>query len=667
MAVRAFTQYGTGGTGQQTLFLEKFRGVDMTSGVVNVDNTRSPDAPNMMPDANGYPVKRPGYELLNDYGARINGAYRIVVDGEEVTIIHAGRSLYHGAVCISENTMADDYSSAVQLKGKLWVLDGSEYKYIEVKRTEGGYSYTVAPVSDIAKVPVVTKGKRPTKDGEGTSYDPFNLLTNMVEEDFTILETESEFYPTNTKEFYVSKKIDTAEAGAVTAKVLRYNSATKNVDEYNYTEGNGFTVDRSENKIVFDTAPGKSMPIGEDTVFIKYPHIYEVDEENEEAAESLADGKQKVNKNRFCILYGVDGAMDRIFMAGNPDEPNVDRWSDYNDPTFIGDIMYSSLGSENSPIMGYSVLGNKLVTHKAGEENDRNAFVRYGTLDEDDDGLFPISNVIQGDSAVTNRGYAALSSEPVFISKRGVFALSSNDLTGVRIAQKRSHYIDGKLSGVDLSNATAVVWGRFYVLAAGGDLYLLDTDQKSYESKAQASTFQYEAYYWPGIDARCLWLQGDSLCFGTESGLALRFKAAENISGNYHDYDGTPAGKPIVAYWTTPMMLFGGINRKKTVLDVTVMTQPFASTGGKIYYTGDSFHERLAKTWNDSCFDWQDINYARWSYTTANAPVAIRCGKKATGVYMFQVRVGNSENSETFGLYSIQVDYHVAIKVGVRR
>ena len=36
--------------------LDAFLGVDLTSSVVNVDKRRSPDAPNMMPDADGYPA-----------------------------------------------------------------------------------------------------------------------------------------------------------------------------------------------------------------------------------------------------------------------------------------------------------------------------------------------------------------------------------------------------------------------------------------------------------------------------------------------------------------------------------------------------------------------------------------------------------------------------------
>mgnify|MGYP000776611868 CR=1 FL=1 len=59
----------------------------------------------------------------------------------------------------------------------------------------------------------------------------------------------------------------------------------------------------------------------------------------------------------------------------------MDYWSEWSDPAYFGDVSYSILGQESSPIMGYSVLADTLVTHKQGEENGRNAFVRKGELD----------------------------------------------------------------------------------------------------------------------------------------------------------------------------------------------------------------------------------------------------------------------------------------------
>lgn len=67
---------------------------------------------------------------------------------------------------------------------------------------------------------------------------------------------------------------------------------------------------------------------------------------------------------------------------------------------------------------------------KQGEENGRNAFVRKGELDSDGFAVFKITNVIQGDGAVATRSFASLNSEPLFLTARGVYALTPSDVTG---------------------------------------------------------------------------------------------------------------------------------------------------------------------------------------------------------------------------------------------
>ena len=57
------------------LEISSFRGVDLSSAPADIDKSRSPDAPNMMPDSKGNPIKRTGFFLSENYGGRINGAF----------------------------------------------------------------------------------------------------------------------------------------------------------------------------------------------------------------------------------------------------------------------------------------------------------------------------------------------------------------------------------------------------------------------------------------------------------------------------------------------------------------------------------------------------------------------------------------------------------------
>ena len=74
---------------RKVLEITSFAGIDLSSAPSDVDKKRSPDAVNMMPDSLGNPIKRTGFGLLEDYGERINGFYKL---GEH-RIVHAGTKL----------------------------------------------------------------------------------------------------------------------------------------------------------------------------------------------------------------------------------------------------------------------------------------------------------------------------------------------------------------------------------------------------------------------------------------------------------------------------------------------------------------------------------------------------------------------------------------------
>lgn len=608
-----------------SISLEKFKGVDLSSSVTNVAAHRSPDAPNMMPSADGFPVKRPGWRTRLTLEGCVHGAYQLEAGGSVYRLIHAGTRLYRvdtddtgeETATVLYSDMADRASAGVQLCEKLWLLDGKTYLVYDGTQ--------VRPVSEIATVPKVTIGKAPNGKNGATSYLPVNLLTGRRTDSYCgTEETKAETV------YYLS--FNALTDTAVTARVLGADGVWAEK-----TEGTDFTVDRTLGRVTFAAAPGKSPVDGEDNVQITY---------------ETAGRAEVVNKCRFCILYGVNGALDRIFIAGSPDEPNVDYWSEWRDPAYFGDVSYSVLGQESSPIMGYSVLADALVTHKQGEENGRNAFVRRGELDEDGFAVFRITNVIQGEGAAARRCFASLNSEPLFLTARGVYALTPSDVTGERYAQERSWYIASQLTRLaSLADACAVVWGRFYVLSAGGTLYLLDGAQKSYESKNPYATYQYECYYWPGICASCLWVQNGALRFGTEGGAVREFLPG-GASSDYSD-----DGAPIAAHWCTPLLNLGTWSNMKTVDNVWIVGKPYSRSGGEVSFITNRDYERLGRSYNIDIFDWDDIDFERFTFNTMDGPVVVPMRKKAKKIQTFQLKAGNARPNEPFGLLAVQINF----------
>ena len=128
----------------------------------------------------------------------------------------------------------------------------------------------------------------------------------------------------------------------------------------------------------------------------------------------------------------MNGAADRLFLSGNAQYRNYDWYSGMNDPTYWADTAYAVLGTQQSAIVGYSIVNERLATHKDNMEAGRNVIIREGNLMENRP-AFPIVNTLQGEGAIAPRSFAYLVNEPLFLTKLGVFAITAQDVTGEKI------------------------------------------------------------------------------------------------------------------------------------------------------------------------------------------------------------------------------------------
>lgn len=739
MRIRSVAGQGINSSGTNTVRMNQFRGVDMTSGAANVDLSRSPDAPNMMPDINGYPVKRNGFELkhvmynTNDGAStsqpRINAAYKLTktykytsynennahveIKSADIWFYHATNKLYmktrDGVRLVSgagTPSLRNYYSTAVELNGKLWIVDGKGYYYIDIptqdvdehvpstmNRWDGEYpgtglQVTFGHVKNIAKIPTVAIGREPAKDGPGTSYEPVNILSNQQIELFggdgktksfsVSLRNVDPYIDDQGREYEIAPAsygepiVKVKENGAWRTLARGTSAQVSSGDkDYWFSALNGtFTFKTAPASIWTENSDGTAVR-GEDNVSIQYTVL----------RDSLLS---KIYQNQFCVLYGVGGAMDRIFMAGDPEHPNVDRWSDFNDPTFMPDINYSTLGKESSPIMGYSILNNHLVTHKRDEENERNAWVRYGELDDKGDAIFRITNVIQGEGPITNKGYCSMGSEPIFVAQRGVYALTPSDLTGERYNQKRSYYIETEFLKEVGKLCTGCLWGRFYVLSTGKSLYLLDMEHKSFDNRDTKSSYQYDCYYFPNIPARCVWAEGDLLCIGMNRFPAIFVLDVNNKWSYRHyepDYDfikesydkgvkienldrsGHDGSAHLLkAKWSSPVLTLGSIANKKTITDAFVMTP---AESGEMFIKMDVITDRVKRTINEYKVRNNYLtNIYEHTFTT-------RLGQKIPGANAVQIVVTANDDRRIdthwafpsdFGVLAMELHYKTANK-----
>ena len=614
------------------LNIENFRGVDFANNPTQVAKNRSPDARNIISDLAGKPVKRNGYETLETFDGQINGIFRLKTDDVEFILVHAGTKLYwryaNGTKYnVLYNDMNDIRSTAFQNNGRLYILDGKNYLCFG----EFDGSYAVKKVSDVATVPVAIENKNPDGSG-GSQRQDLNVLTSKRTYTFYVSAENTD----GIKDFHLSaddsQKIDSK---AVTARKL--NDAGDWVDMVETTD---FTVDRDKGIITFKTAIMPSPVLGVSNLEITFSAEMEY----------TAD---LINKCTIAALYGLNGATDRVFVAGNPDAVNFHYWSEIDDPCYFAGLNYAYLGQDSSAIMGYSRVGNALAVHKEDNDQDHTIFLVTGSYNESSQKTnFAISGSAAGIGAISKHCFCNLGTEPMFLASQGVYALTTQYLTAERYAQNRSYYIDPRLTKEEnLSEAVAIEYKDYYYLAVNGHVYVADGRQKNYEKNAPQSEFQYEWYYLTDIDARVWWEYDGALYFGTADGAIKRFKTEGQ--GLFND-----DGEPIYSHWKTPVFPMDTITRNKTLKNLHLMLAPYDRSSAAIYYrvNGSKIPVKV-KTATTDIFSFHDVDFRRFAFNCDEFPMVVATNSKAKKFMHIQVILENNELNEGFGFYEIEFSY----------
>ena len=82
----------------------------------------------------------------------------------------------------------------------------------------------------------------------------------------------------------------------------------------------------------------------------------------------------------------------------------------------------------------------------------------------------------------------------MYLSKQGVFAITTNAVTAQQYAQARSELINKKLCREPkLEEAVAVEYQGYLYIAVNGHVYVADAAQRNYKGK-NAEQYQYEWY-----------------------------------------------------------------------------------------------------------------------------------------------------------------------------
>lgn len=595
----------------RTTIYTDFKGVDFSTDASLVSPSRSPWAVNLLADTGGMPEKRPGWRVLQEVEAPVNGIWTLEKDDVTHYVVHGGTKLYHWtgeteAVQLLSG-LTDGKSTAGIMGGKLYILTGGEFLVYDGTDAEEVVGY----------VPTTIIGRAPT--GGGVVFEDINLVSDSQ---------KNEFICDGTSTVYV---LSSMGLDSVDKVVFRGEEMTS-----------GWTADLQNGTVTFATAPPAPVAGQEGELVITFS----------KAVEGYRD---RIAKCTILTTYGV-GTDDRMIFAGNPEYPNQDWTSGLYDPTYVPDLSYSVVGGEQTAIMGYARVGSYLAIVKSDNGQETTVYMRSGSLSDAGEATFPVSQSVSGVGAVAKRCFGNISGENLFLSRNGVYALTSNYLTAERIVMNRSFFVDRLLTGeADLQDAVSCCWNGMFLVAVNGHVYLLDGKQdKAYKPKSNGE-YVYECYYWEGIPSSALHCHKkdniEEVLMGSQDGRVCKLNTDVETMERYSD-----DGEAIPCVWATVSDDDGDPMVYKTMIKKgnAATIKPFTRSSAKICFRTDrdAVDYQVAYGTMD-IFDWEDIDFSRFTFNANDGPQEILFNAKVKKYKRLQILIRNDGLNEGFGIFAI--------------
>ncbi len=482
-----------------------FKGVDFTDNEVSV--TRSPDSLNMWKNYSklGKCIEtRPDIELVATYDNTIFGLFFYKVGNTEMKLVHCGTTLYKEVNGVRETlyTGLNPKRSNAFIYNNIWYFkDG--INYLEYNGETIGEVVGYIPTTSISRSP----------NGGGTIYEDVNMLTGIRKNTFVADGKSTEYY-------LDAKPIDTDFVPIVIVN-----------DELT----TDYTVDYTNGKITFNTAPTEPLTTGQDNVSIQF-------------RKTVNGYRERINK---CTLLQVFD--NRVFFSGNQDYPNTVWHCSLNDPSYCSDLDYYNEGLDLSPVTGMVAGNNALWVFKEPSQANTTVFYHNPVIDNDYGKIYPSTHSSISTGCIG--GAINFNDDICFFSERGMEAING-DVTTEQVLAHRSSLIDSKLlAETNYKDMILEEWEGYLLVIIDNKVYLAD-------SRGNESSMKYEWFYWDlGKNITCTRVDKGILYLCTNDGIY-------SLTNNDKE-------REVESYWTTPYDEFNypqynkTTNKRGSVTDIT--------------------------------------------------------------------------------------------------
>lgn len=667
---------------------DRLKGVDFSTDPGMIDQERSPWAPNLVSGPGGYPEKRPGWRTVRSLEGAIYGLYSGRIGGEDIFLVHSGSAIYRWkpydpsfAPVSLKTGVKEGYSTGFAFGEKIYILTGAEYLVCGMFGDKGSETLQIVTAGSIARVPtiVISAGE----GGGGTPLEPANLLTDRRKVNYLCTGNEDLLVLPEKRVIAagLTVRIQNQSTGEWAEKTYSSVSSVSPVSQSTVERAYDRYLEKlgqDEQRLSFSEWYNEYYVKAKGTNWERYPSFTGdmginteygvvwlsnsqksdlwdatgsgVDNLEIEYRKAAEEGKDDLSTLNACDTFGL--FENRVFLTGNPDKPAYDWHSGPDDPTYFPDTGYAKVGAGGSAIMGYRAVGSAQAIIKAESRQDASVYLRTAAkLGEET--VFSLRQGVSGQGAIAKRAFANILDDPLFLTRNGVYAITSNLVTEERTLAGRSRFLDPRLTREqNLEQAVGCGWNGMYLLSmTDGNVYLLDGKQnKVYlENSITGANYNYEAYHWTDLPATVWMPDGENLFFGTADGRLCRLNTDIQSVEKYND-----DGAPVKAARATRVEFCGDFLRYKTMVKKGsgLLLQPYSRASVRVYVRTDKSQARKFFTGALDDYDWHgDELGADFSAWEGSRVVPFK--KKVKKWKWIQIIVENDRVNEGFGIYGI--------------
>lgn len=495
--------------------------------------------------------------LSGGISKRINGVWNIDKDGSEYFIAHVENKLYrldsnfaNPFEITPASPLNNTISTGIYMNDYFLLFDGQRPVAYDMTNTN---DWRVNYLDTIGVVPVISVDRNPDGTGGSSYYSP-NLLTTKVANEFLADGTSTKYYVLNPDAGYALSdtmpQVTVIDPNTGLPQEMQVTAYNKNTGE-----------------VTLASAPPVFPVSGRSSVTIMY-HL---------GPEHITN---YINKCSIVTTYGYNSNNTRLFVTGNPDYPNIDWFSEQNDPLYFPSDNFSKVGIH--PITNYLKLNDgTLAVQKNITDTDYTIYYRDSVIYNGKE-AFTVKGGAKTVGCISKYANANLLNDPLTLTESGVFGISGSSY-GEKFSNERSYFVKTKLlAEPNLENAIGIVYHEKYYLAVNNHVYVADGRYKTKVDEAKASTYQYEWYYWEDVPVRVWFIYNDELYFGTPSGDICKFN---DTALNYNI--------PIEQHADTTFLLLGSMTQAKTVKRVTVISRPYVDNEYTLSYITNDDNQNI--------------------------------------------------------------------------